>query len=172
MKKMFFTLVVACFFSAEIFAQSLGTGSFRGVSYTKVPSGYRFPKHEGNVVNSLNAPSIIYSPNRRYFLVYFVSGAATEVGRLVLYKAGSNQILWRSGGIGGVGACVMQTDGNLVIYRLSDERWVPIRDGGPVWSSNTHNNDGAFLAIQNDGNVVVYNQNNTRALWATGTNGR
>lgn len=171
MKRMFFTLAVACLFAAEIFAQSLGTGSFSGVAYTRVPSGYRFPKHSGSVVNNLNAPSIIYSPNRRYFLVYVVSGTASEAGKLVLYKAGSNQVLWRSGGIAS-GSCIMQTDGNLVVYALSDERWSPIQDRNPAWSSNTHGNNGAFLAIQNDGNVVIYNQNNTRALWATGTNGR
>jgi hypothetical protein len=161
-----------CFLSSITFGQ-ITSGSFSGVAYTKIPSGYRFPKYSGSVNGTPSGSAVIYSPNRQYFLVYH-AGTATdsEIGRLVLYKVGSsNQILWRSGSPG-VGACVMQTDGNLVIYRFSDERFVPIQDRVPTWSSNTHGNNGAFLAVQNDGNVVIYNSNNTRALWATGTNGR
>jgi hypothetical protein len=148
----------------QIQAQSLGTGSFSGVAYTKIPSGYRFPKHNGSI--GANVPSIIYSPNRSYFLIYHETAGINEAGRLVLYKAGNNQIIWRSAAAG-AGACVMQSDGNLVLYRNSVQR-----DANPSWASNTHGNDGAFLALQNDGNLVIYNANNTRALWATGTNGR
>ena len=56
---------------------------------------------------------------------------------------------------------VMQTDGNLVLYRLSD--WTAL------WSSGTNGNSGAFAIMQGDGNLVVYK--NTTPLWSSNTNG-
>jgi len=48
-------------------------------------------------------------------------------------------------------------------------------DGQPHWASNTSNNPGAFLDVQDDGNLVVYragSQSETanNALWAAGSN--
>jgi hypothetical protein len=57
---------------------------------------------------------------------------------------------------------VMQTDGNLVMYRNSD--------GKAVWASNTSGHNGAYAAMQNDGNLVIYSSSGG-ALWATGTYG-
>ena len=61
----------------------------------------------------------------------------------------------------------MQTDGNLVLYDTS---------GQPYWDSNTQGNPGAFLNVQDDGNLVVYRAGSTtqtetanNALWASGT---
>lgn len=61
---------------------------------------------------------------------------------------------------------IMQTDGNLVLYDTN---------GSPKWASNTWNNPGAFLNIQDDGNLVVYRfgaQTETadNVLWAAGSN--
>jgi hypothetical protein len=56
----------------------------------------------------------------------------------------------------------MQTDGNLVEYRISD--------GRAVWSSGTAGHAGASLVVQKDGNVVVY-AGNGPALWSTRTAG-
>jgi murein DD-endopeptidase MepM/ murein hydrolase activator NlpD len=39
----------------------------------------------------------------------------------------------------------------------------------PIWASNTNNNSGAFLSLQTNGDLVVYNSNASRALWATNT---
>ena len=39
---------------------------------------------------------------------------------------------------------------------------------GPVWDSDTDGHPGAYLAIQDDGNMVVYDKNHHR-LWATDT---
>jgi len=55
---------------------------------------------------------------------------------------------------------VMQTDGNLVVRRVSDNA---VR-----WSSNTAGNAGARAVMQTDGNLVVYRTNNT-AAWSSGT---
>ena len=58
----------------------------------------------------------------------------------------------------------MQTDGNLVLYDTS---------GQPNWASKTQGNPGAFLNVQNDGNLVVYRAGSTtqtanNALWEAG----
>ena len=42
---------------------------------------------------------------------------------------------------------IMQTDGNLVLYDTSNQA---------RWASGTSNNPGAYLKMQDDGNVVIY----------------
>jgi hypothetical protein len=83
----------------------------------------------------------------------------------------------------------MQQDGNLVLYRTSDnaplwatmtnerggKRAVMQKDGnlvvygdsGPLWASDTSGHPGATLTVQDDGNVSVYESGNP--LWATDT---
>ena len=51
----------------------------------------------------------------------------------------------------------MQTDGNFVLYN----------DTAVVWKTDTQNNPGAFMILQNDANLVIYNFSN-QALWASG----
>jgi hypothetical protein len=53
----------------------------------------------------------------------------------------------------------MQPDGNFVIYDIEDGS--PI----PVWSTNTAGNPGAYLNLQDDGNMVIYSASNT-VLWS------
>jgi hypothetical protein len=67
--------------------------------------------------------------------------------------------LWASNTAGQpAGVCVMQTDGNLVVYD-------PDR---PLWSSDTWQHPGSRLVVQDDGNVVVYTPAG-QAVWATNT---
>jgi hypothetical protein len=54
---------------------------------------------------------------------------------------------------------LLQGDGNFVLY-----------PGAGVWSSGTANNAGAWLSVQNDGNVVLYASGGA-PLWSTGTAG-
>ena len=54
---------------------------------------------------------------------------------------------------------IMQADGNFVIYDIEDGS--PI----PVWSTNTAGNPGAYLNVQDDGNVVIYSASNA-VLWS------
>jgi len=56
-----------------------------------------------------------------------------------------------------VTTCVMQTDGNLVLYN----------DAEPVWSSNTWTFPGSRLVVQDDENVVIYHA--VTPVWATVT---
>jgi hypothetical protein len=60
----------------------------------------------------------------------------------------------------------MQGDGNLVLYRNRIVGCRIIREA--VWSSGTCGHPGAYLVVQNDGNVVIYDPYG-RALWNTGT---
>jgi len=57
------------------------------------------------------------------------------------------------------GTCVLQGDGNFVMYRP---------DGSAVWASNTWGHPGASLAVQDDENVVVVGSDG-KALWSTDT---
>ncbi|MFD8480265.1 glycoside hydrolase domain-containing protein [Kitasatospora sp. NPDC059673] len=57
---------------------------------------------------------------------------------------------------------VMQDDGNLVLYRRSDN--------SVLWTSYTYNNPGAYLFMQPDGNLVIYKAGTTTgALWQSST---
>ena len=54
----------------------------------------------------------------------------------------------------------MQSDGNLVIYDATRST--------ALWASHTAGHPGAFLAVQEDGNVVIYS-NAHAPIWATDT---
>lgn len=53
---------------------------------------------------------------------------------------------------------VMQADGNVVLYGPS----------GALWSTNTLGSKARELRMQNDGNLVLYNQS-SQAVWSSGT---
>lgn len=80
-------------------------------------------------------------------------------GNLVLYD-NLNRALWHSNTHGRpyITRCLMQTDGNLVLY---DNAFVP------YWASNTHMYPGAYLRLQDDGNLVIYQ--GSAARWASNT---
>lgn len=61
----------------------------------------------------------------------------------------------------GGGRLVMQTDGNLVIYKP---------DGSALWSSYTNGKPITYLEMQTDGNLVAYD-NARRAYWSSRTQG-
>lgn len=55
---------------------------------------------------------------------------------------------------------VLQSDGNLVLYRNST----------PLWATGTDGRFGEYLAVQGDGNLVLYDVN-WQPIWWTGTSG-
>jgi hypothetical protein len=55
-----------------------------------------------------------------------------------------------------VSRAVMQSDGNFVIYGYPD----------PIWATNTYNQDGAYIVLQDNGTLVVYE---TTPIWASNT---
>jgi hypothetical protein len=54
----------------------------------------------------------------------------------------------------------MQGDGNFVVYDAH---------GAAVWATGTNGSGGNVLAVQNDGNLVIYA--GPVAVWATNTGG-
>lgn len=93
----------------------------------------------------------LVSPNGRFKL------AMQSDGNLVLY--GDGLVLWDSGTLNDApDTAMMQGDGNFVIYKANR----------PIWSSGTSSSGRGLyrLAVQNDGNVVVYSPAN-KPLWQT-----
>lgn len=71
-----------------------------------------------------------------------------------MYDQFSN-VVWTENPSGNAGEALMQMDGNFVLY-----------DGStPYWSTDTHVNYGAYLVVQNDGNIVVYSLSGS-VLWS------
>ena len=82
-------------------------------------------------------------------------------GNLVIYKA-PNIPIWATMTNDRRGErVIMQSDGNLVVYTAT---------GLPIWASKTQGHPGSRLVMQDDGNLVIYQ--GSRALWASGTNGK
>jgi hypothetical protein len=103
-------------------------------------------------------------------------------GNLVLYQSGIGA-LWATGTNGSYAGIdnrltMQSADGNLVLYNVFGEPLSPHcydlgtenEQYGPpgCLPSNTSGHPGAHLAVQDDGNVVVYSNANV-ALWATNT---
>jgi hypothetical protein len=84
-------------------------------------------------------------------------------GNCVLYKNDPffpRRPIWASGTAGtSAGGCVMQGDGNLVIFG---------RELQYVWDSGTYANPGSRLVVQDDGNLVIYRADGV-AIWETNT---
>jgi hypothetical protein len=93
----------------------------------------------------------IKSPNGLYILVLQTDG------NLVLYDNYYNAI-WSTGTeYQNVIMAQMQSyDGNLVLYNVNNQS---------VWTSNTLFNPGAYLDIQDDGNLVIYTKD-AYPLWS------
>jgi hypothetical protein len=83
---------------------------------------------------------LIGSANGQYVFGYQVDG------NLVL--SGPGGPVWNSQTSGTrPGVCIMQRDGNLVVYEPG---------ATPVWASATDGNPGSRLVVQDDGNLVIY----------------
>jgi hypothetical protein len=57
----------------------------------------------------------------------------------------------------------MQSDGNLVLYRVADNR--------ALWASGTYGRPMTQALMQTDGNFVGYNAGKTVAYWSSRTHG-
>jgi hypothetical protein len=146
----------------------------RGTNPPILPDGYileytingqtrRWPRLPGGPAASgddmqpgevLTSNASVTSADGRFRLIY------QEDTNLVLYRDPDIVALWDiRPQRGGVGVCIMQQDGNLVVYNASAEA---------VWASNTAGNPGSRLVVQDDGNVVIYRPDGT-PVWASNT---
>lgn len=115
--------------------------------------------------NVLKANEAVTSENRRYRLIL------SNKGILYLNKVGRIKSIWNSSN-GSQGEdkpyeCVMRNDGRVAINNLDKS--------APIWTSEygfagTGIHPGAFLRVQNDGNMVLYDSQGKNVLWSTGTN--
>jgi hypothetical protein len=65
----------------------------------------------------------------------------------------------------------MQGDGNFVVYQMDppcSSCLPPVQR--TLFATNTQGHSGTFLAIQNDGNLVLY-QGVGHSIWASNTGG-
>jgi len=104
-------------------------------------------------------------------------------GNLVLYNHG--EAVWATN-TNGAHRLVVQDDGNLVLYSNTDHAvWASNTCGKQpfpdVWKLDERVDKGEALVSQNghytfvhqhDGNVVVYDNNSSHAIWASNTAGR
>lgn len=88
----------------------------------------------------LNSEAWVLSPNRQFKLIF------QKDGNLVLYKA-AGDFVWNTGKLAPGGSVKMQPDGNLVTYDIQSKA---------IWSTGTHGKPNSFLAVQDDGKVIVY----------------
>ncbi|WP_298511545.1 hypothetical protein [uncultured Kordia sp.] len=88
----------------------------------------------------LNKGERLMSNNSRYKLELL------DDGNLVFYDNGKEKWSTRTDKKNG-DKCVMQHDGNFVVL-----------NGGrnPIWTTGTYGNKGSYLAIQDDGKLVIY----------------
>jgi hypothetical protein len=117
-----------------------------------IPTG---PPAQGDTMQPgqvLNPGDVLTSADGRYQLIYQLDG------NLVLSLGAA--VLWASGTRGrGFGVCIMQNDGNLVLY---------IAGPYPVWTSGTNGSAGSRFVLQNDGTGVIYRPDG-HPIWATST---
>jgi hypothetical protein len=135
---------------------------------------------DGNLVLYNNFGRAIWASNTAGNPGAYLAMQASD-GNLVIYGA-SGTPLWASGTAGNPGdALQVQADGNLVIYNSSGQAiWNADSSdhtlaGGEslagAWSQTLYaSNRQYWLAMQDDGNLVLYN-NVGEALWASKTEG-
>lgn len=125
----------------------LGVGLSLDQSVPRVSTDHLYEGEE------LKLGESITSNNGKYELLF------QKDGNLALYKIGENlrEAYWSSGSWGKAAThCIMQSDGNLVVYEHNLA----------LWHSHTNGHPGAFLIVQDDGNLVIYYNN--VPIWYTG----
>jgi hypothetical protein len=111
-----------------------------------------------NANQGLSQGASLSSCDRRFKLTMQLDGnLVLSWGTIALWSSNTS-------GWGNLVMCVMQGDGNFVVYNRANS------PATPLWASNTFNNAGNYLVVQNDGNMVVYDASAIQ-LWASNTGG-
>lgn len=103
---------------------------------------------------ALDVNKYYYSPDKNYYVVF------QGDGNLVVYKKNGTAI-WNSGTCGrGGNRCVLQNDGDLVIYS----------NAGKIWHTATSGKRNPELKLQNDGKLSVYSTAQNTTSWSSKNN--
>jgi hypothetical protein len=86
----------------------------------------------------------------------------TDEGNLEFLNQ-NNEIIWQSG--------TKRLDPRRLVFKRTGELALCDWRGYPVWDTRTGANPGAYLVIQDDGNLVLYAANDV-AIWETATAGQ
>ena len=102
-----------------------------------------------------------YSPNNQYCVIF------QNDGNLVVYQCDAKKApvkaVWNAGTYGNPGSrCVMQKDGNLVIYNSANSA---------LWHTHTNGKTGARLSIMDDGELRIYSRLTQGYTWTNGYHG-
>ena len=110
---------------------------------------------------SMTEGQSLWSPDHRYQFTFQTNG------NVELY--GPNGWMWQSGTSGQTAtALTLETDGDLAEMNGSTQVW---DTGSWLWDPGAWlNPSDTYLAVQDDGNVVLYGANGP--LWSTGTGGQ
>ena len=103
---------------------------------------------------ALEVNKYYYSPDKNYYVVF------QGDGNLVVNKKNGTKI-WNSGTYGrGGNRCVLQNDGDLVIYS----------NAGKIWHTATSGKRNPELKLQNDGKLSVYSTAQNTTSWSSKNN--
>ena len=109
--------------------------------------GYRYDSdHWLAAGDVLNPSDCQFSLDGKY-MVLFKQG-------LLGYQTSDQKLLWQSSDPTTGTSCIMQSDGNLVIYDDSNPN-----QHRAIWASNTVGHNNSYLLIQNDGHLGIYDSN-------------
>lgn len=139
-------------------------------------TGTSTPTYAGSNLDSgetLNGGSYLQSPNGQYELTMSEDGALTlfnltgaacpmwiqpPLSWVPVGQRAADGDEYGPAPVPGSYLTMQSSDGNLVLY--------PPGGGDSPWASGTTGNPGAYLSVQNDGNMVVYSSSGS-ALWST-----
>lgn len=129
----------------------------------------------------IDYPDAVYSDNGSWVLastacVFNCPGGLGPSVYLLMHNVGGNYNNWvsyydsaMSGSCGGThtsqawpawpARAIMQSDGNFVLYSEGTVEYA-------AWSTGTNGNSYAYLSVQDDGNLVVYNSSDV-PIWYT-----
>lgn len=128
--------------------QGNGSAGQIGITADAATLSYRViaDASRGNV--TLRPNGWYYSPNHQYLLIF-----VQKTGKLVIYEETSSgrKVKWQSPVSAPYGECVMQKDGNLVIYSAKDANG----KRKPVWNTETNGNNYSSLILDDNGTLYI-----------------
>lgn len=141
--------VISCFSLAAAPESLTGTNVFNTLTVNAAETKDYTVVAQAWTGNDTLRPGKWYSsPNGKYFVVF-----DGKSGNFLLYGNAPNgrKLIWHSKSTAPGGSCIMQADGNLVIYSAYDAN----HNRKPVWDSHTSRNPLSTLILTNDGDLYI-----------------